>query len=124
VGDKDPLGGPARFGPEVVRHVAQLARLDLDEAQVARLARDVGRILDAAQALGELDLEGEAATYRVGWEETGLGAVTTADPGADAVGRGVRPDVPRPSLARAAFLAAAPAAHDPFVVVPTVVDRT
>ena len=43
-----------------VRHVARLARLDLDEAEIAHMARDLGSILDYAarlKALPHADME-------------------------------------------------------------------
>ena len=45
-----------------VRRVARLARLEIDEAEVQRYARDLQRIVDSMEALRSLDLlEDEAA---------------------------------------------------------------
>lgn len=117
--------GGVSFGPETVRHVAQLARLDLDEARITEMAQEVGRILAAAQALQDLDLSGVEAVYRVGWEAS-LGASASGPDGgsADEVGSGLRADVPGEGVPRDRFLGGAPRSSGPYVVVPTVVDRT
>jgi aspartyl-tRNA(Asn)/glutamyl-tRNA(Gln) amidotransferase subunit C len=43
---------------EDVIRVAELARLELDEAEVSRMTADLARILDHAEALQALDTEG------------------------------------------------------------------
>lgn len=43
---------------EDVIRVAELARLELDEAEVERMTGDLARILDHAEALQELDTQG------------------------------------------------------------------
>lgn len=40
---------------EDVLHVARLARLKLEEAEIPRLIADLGKILDYVELLGELD---------------------------------------------------------------------
>ncbi|MCF8024372.1 MAG: Asp-tRNA(Asn)/Glu-tRNA(Gln) amidotransferase subunit GatC [Desulfobacteraceae bacterium] len=40
---------------EQVRHVAELARLDIDEADLDGFARDLGDILEHAESLGRVD---------------------------------------------------------------------
>jgi aspartyl-tRNA(Asn)/glutamyl-tRNA(Gln) amidotransferase subunit C len=47
---------------EEVRHVARLARLGLDEAEVERLRVEVSTILDHVSAIGSLDLSGVPPT--------------------------------------------------------------
>lgn len=42
--------------PEQVRHVARLARLELRDDEVERLAGELGAILDAVSKVSELDL--------------------------------------------------------------------
>ncbi len=114
------------FGPDAVRHVAQLARLDLDEERVNEMAWEVGRILEAADALKDLDLTGEEAVYLVGWEEAlphGDGTEDATDTPSP-VASGLRPDVQLMPLNRDLFLAEAPRTEAMYVVVPTVVDRT
>lgn len=118
----------ADFNPDVVRHVAQLARLDLDEERVLQMAQEVGRILEAARTLQALDLTGEEAVYHVGWEGglEGLpdGSVQARTEMDAAVGSGLRRDLPGASLPQDRFLAQAPRSAEVYVVVPTVVDRT
>ena len=45
-----------------VLHVARLARLRLDEAEVERMAGELSTILDHIEKIGELDLEGVEPT--------------------------------------------------------------
>lgn len=47
---------------EEVRHVAELARLDIDEADLDRFARDLGNILEHAEKLGQVDTAGVEPT--------------------------------------------------------------
>lgn len=43
---------------EEVEHVARLARLHFDEAELARLQPELGRIIEYVEQLAELDLSG------------------------------------------------------------------
>lgn len=45
------------LSPEEVRHAARLARLGLDEGEVARFAHQLSQILDYFQVLQELDTQ-------------------------------------------------------------------
>jgi aspartyl-tRNA(Asn)/glutamyl-tRNA(Gln) amidotransferase subunit C len=74
-----------------VLHVARLARLELDEAEVERMASELSKVLDHVEQIRELDLEGVAPTSHV-VDVTGV----------------VRPDEPVASLPRDVVLAAAP----------------
>jgi aspartyl-tRNA(Asn)/glutamyl-tRNA(Gln) amidotransferase subunit C len=76
---------------EQVLHVARLARLRLDEEQVATMSRELSTILDHIEKINELDLEGVEPTSHVVELENVL-----------------RDDRPRPSYARERVLAAAP----------------
>lgn len=87
---------------EEVLHVARLARLALEEDEIEPMARELSAVLDHVATIGELDLEGVAPTSHV-VELTG----------------GLRPDVPRPSLAREVALAQAPATGDGGFLVPS-----
>lgn len=89
-----------------VRHIAALARLEVDEAQLARAAEQLSGVLAFVDTLRQLDLEGCAPT--------------TFAPG-DAP---LREDVPngRRLSARQA-LAAAPDAEDGFFLVPPIVEN-
>ncbi|MGY8803256.1 MAG: Asp-tRNA(Asn)/Glu-tRNA(Gln) amidotransferase subunit GatC, partial [bacterium] len=45
----------SRITPEQVHYIATLARLSLDEGDVARMAADMDRILEYVDSLAELD---------------------------------------------------------------------
>lgn len=84
-----------------VLHVARLARLELSEDEVERMAGELSKILDHIEKINELDDLGdaEATTHVVQLENV------------------LRPDEPRPSLSRERALEQAPeAAEDGFRV--------
>jgi aspartyl-tRNA(Asn)/glutamyl-tRNA(Gln) amidotransferase subunit C len=85
-----------------VLHVARLARLELDEAEVERMAAELSKVLDHVEQIRELDLEGVPATSHV-VDVTGV----------------VRPDEPVPSLPRDVILAQAPEPVDGGFGVPS-----
>lgn len=74
-----------------VDHVARLARLELSDAEAAKMAGELSKVLDHIESIRELDLEGVAPTSHV----------------IDLV-NALRPDVPEPSLPREVAMAAAP----------------
>jgi aspartyl-tRNA(Asn)/glutamyl-tRNA(Gln) amidotransferase subunit C len=74
-----------------VLHVARLARLELSEEDVERMASELSHVLDHIEKIRELDLDGVPPTAHV---------VDAATP--------LRPDDPRPCLDRDEVLAAAP----------------
>jgi aspartyl-tRNA(Asn)/glutamyl-tRNA(Gln) amidotransferase subunit C len=76
---------------EQVLHVAQLARLELTDDEVQRMASELSKVLDHIEKIGELDLAGVAPTAHV----------------VDVV-NALREDEPRPSLPRELALASAP----------------
>jgi aspartyl-tRNA(Asn)/glutamyl-tRNA(Gln) amidotransferase subunit C len=76
---------------EQVLHVARLARLELSEDEVERMARELSNVLEHIEKIGELDLEGVPPTSHV----------------IDVAGA-MRPDEPAPSLSVDAALASAP----------------
>ena len=83
-----------------VLHVARLARLRLTDEEVERMSRELSKVLDHIEKIGELDLEGVPPTSHVVEVEGGL-----------------RADEPRPCLPREEALAPAPAvAADGFEV--------
>jgi aspartyl-tRNA(Asn)/glutamyl-tRNA(Gln) amidotransferase subunit C len=83
-----------------VLHVARLARLELGEEEVVRMAEELSKVLDHIEKIRELDLEGVAPTSHV----------------IDVV-NALRADDPTPSLPRDVILAAAPEPlHDGFGV--------
>jgi aspartyl-tRNA(Asn)/glutamyl-tRNA(Gln) amidotransferase subunit C len=85
-----------------VLHVATLARLDLSEEEVERMASELSAVLDHIETISELDLEGVRPTSHVVEVESAL-----------------RSDEPVPSLSREAALAAAPDADDQGFRVPS-----
>jgi aspartyl-tRNA(Asn)/glutamyl-tRNA(Gln) amidotransferase subunit C len=74
-----------------VLHVARLARLELTDDEVDRMASELSKVLDHIEAIRELELEGVPPTSHV----------------IDVVNR-LRADQPEPSLPREVILAAAP----------------
>jgi aspartyl-tRNA(Asn)/glutamyl-tRNA(Gln) amidotransferase subunit C len=74
-----------------VLHVARLARLDLTDEEVDRMAAELSKVLDHIEAIRELDLEGVPPTSHV------IDVVNV-----------LRADEPTPSLPREVILAAAP----------------
>jgi aspartyl-tRNA(Asn)/glutamyl-tRNA(Gln) amidotransferase subunit C len=76
---------------EQVLHVASLARLDLSEDEVERMAAELSKVLDHIEKIRELDLEGVPPTSHV----------------VDVV-NALRADEPTPSLPVEVVLAAAP----------------
>jgi aspartyl-tRNA(Asn)/glutamyl-tRNA(Gln) amidotransferase subunit C len=74
-----------------VLHVARLARLELDEAELERMAAELSKVLDHVERIRELDLTGVPPTSH---------AVDLAGV--------MRPDEPVPSLPSDVALASAP----------------
>jgi aspartyl-tRNA(Asn)/glutamyl-tRNA(Gln) amidotransferase subunit C len=85
-----------------VLHVARLARLELTDEEVERMAGELAKILDHIDKISELDLDGVPPTSHV------------VD-----VGSALRPDEPRPSLPREVGLAQAPDRADDGFRVPS-----
>jgi aspartyl-tRNA(Asn)/glutamyl-tRNA(Gln) amidotransferase subunit C len=74
-----------------VDHVAQLAQLELSDAEADKMAVELSKVLDHIEAIRELDLKGVEPTSHV----------------IDVV-NALRADVPEPSLDRDVALAPAP----------------
>ena len=87
---------------EQVLHVARLARLELSDDEVARMATELSGILDHVDRMSQLDLDGVPPTTHV-VEVTGA----------------LRADEPRPSCPREVMLASAPAERDGGFLVPS-----
>jgi aspartyl-tRNA(Asn)/glutamyl-tRNA(Gln) amidotransferase subunit C len=85
-----------------VLHVARLARLELSEDEVARMATELSAILEHVERIAALDLEDVEPTSHV----VDLTNV-------------LRPDEPRPSWPRELTLALAPDATDSAYRVPS-----
>lgn len=89
-----------------VRHVAHLARLDLSDDDVARMAGELSAVLSYIEQMGELD-------------------VSNVEPTAHPlpVQNVLRDDVVRESLTPESALEVAPSAQDGFFKVPKVLDQ-
>lgn len=87
---------------EQVLHVARLARLELTDDEVERMAGELSGILEHVDLIADLDLEGVQPTAHVVALENVL-----------------RADEPEPSLARSDALATAPDPSDGAFRVPS-----
>lgn len=94
-------GPEANLAPDVVRHIARLSRLELDEATSARFGRQLGAVLQHARALSELDLSGVAPLVYPG-ESADVWAA----------------DEPGPLLPADVALKMAPQSHPPYFKTP------
>lgn len=90
--------------PAVVRHVAELAKLDLDDDERAALAEQLARILEFVAQLDEVDITDVPPTKHV------IGQTNVS-----------RADDPRPCLSQEEALEGAPRAEEGHFVVPSVV---
>jgi aspartyl-tRNA(Asn)/glutamyl-tRNA(Gln) amidotransferase subunit C len=88
---------------EEVRHVANLARLGLTDAEVKKMSGQLGAILDSIEQIGELDLEGVPPTSNA----LDLTHV-------------LRPDEPRKCLPQDVALSTAPDSVDGLFAVPRI----
>jgi aspartyl-tRNA(Asn)/glutamyl-tRNA(Gln) amidotransferase subunit C len=91
------------IGREDVLHVARLARLEVPEAEIARVQEQLGAILEAVGKVSELDLADVEPTSHP------LDLINVWDE-----------DEPRPSLPREQALANAPDPHQGMFRVPSV----
>jgi len=96
---------PERITRAEVEHVARLARLELTADEVEQMTQQLGVILDYADELSRLDLEGVEPTSHP------LALVNV-----------LRADEPVPSLDRATVLAEAPSVEDDRFRVPRIID--
>jgi aspartyl-tRNA(Asn)/glutamyl-tRNA(Gln) amidotransferase subunit C len=85
-----------------VLHVARLARLELSEPELERMAGELSGILDHVERMNELDLEGTEPTSHVVELDNVL-----------------RPDEPRPSWRRERILEPAPDSDEGAFRVPS-----
>ncbi len=91
-----------------VRHVAELANLALNDAEIVRMTHDLDGILEHIDKLNELDTSNVAPMAQVLVESDG---------------DGLRADVERPPLGNAAAIANAPVAGAGYFKVPKVIER-
>ena len=87
---------------EQVLHVARLARLELTDDELDRMAEELSKVLDYMETIGELHLADVTPTSHV-----------------VAVENALRADEPRPSLPREVALASAPDPADGGFRVPS-----
>jgi aspartyl-tRNA(Asn)/glutamyl-tRNA(Gln) amidotransferase subunit C len=96
---------------EDVKRVANLAHLELAPEESPRMVNDLNAILGYVAELNELDTDGVTPLAQVS-ELDGAGGASE-----------LRPDVPRPSLPRAAVMPQAPETDNVFFKVPKVIDK-
>jgi aspartyl-tRNA(Asn)/glutamyl-tRNA(Gln) amidotransferase subunit C len=99
---------------EEVRHVADLANLELTAEELPRMARDLNAILGHIAQLNELDTSAVEPMAQVG-EALGIAPAMG--------GETLRVDVVRASVDRAAVMAEAPESDGRFFKVPKVIER-
>ncbi len=99
---------------EEVRHVADLANLELTAEELPRMVRDLNAILGHIAELNQLDTADIPPMAQVS-EVLGLEAATS--------GQTLRPDAIRPSVDRALVMAEAPETDGRFFKVPKVIER-
>ena len=85
-----------------VLHVARLARLELTEDEVERMAAELSKVLDHIEKISALDLDGVPPDHARRRRANAL-----------------RPDEPRPCLPRDVVLEQAPAVADGGFLVPS-----
>lgn len=89
-----------------VRVVAQLARLELEDEELAATATELSKILKYVESLNELDTDNIPKTLQVALDRAPL-----------------RPDVASPSLPLAAFSSESPRTSEQGFLVPGFVDE-
>jgi aspartyl-tRNA(Asn)/glutamyl-tRNA(Gln) amidotransferase subunit C len=99
---------------EDVRHVANLANLELTTDELPRMAQDLNAILGHIAQLNELDTSEVPAMAQVG---EALGDLPSL------AGETLRPDTVKPSADRATVMAEAPESDGRFFKVPKVIER-
>ena len=99
---EDP--GTKPLTPELVRHIARLSRLTVDESQLPKLTAQIESILGYVAKIGEVDVSGvEPMAHALPLHNV------------------LRDDEPRPSLPVDAVLQNAPETDGPFFKVPKVI---
>jgi aspartyl-tRNA(Asn)/glutamyl-tRNA(Gln) amidotransferase subunit C len=99
---------------EDVRHVADLANLELTAEELPRMAKDLNAVLGYIAQLNELDTSAVEPMAQVG-EALGLAPAKA--------GETLRVDVVRDSVDRAEVMAEAPETDGRFFKVPKVIER-
>jgi aspartyl-tRNA(Asn)/glutamyl-tRNA(Gln) amidotransferase subunit C len=101
----------AKVSKEDVERVAELANLELEQEESARMVHDLNAILDYVAQLNELDTKGVEPLAQV-TELEGAGGANS-----------LRPDERVASLERAAVMPQAPETDRVFFKVPKVIER-
>ena len=97
-----------------VRHVADLANLELTAEELPRMAHDLNAILGHIAQLSELDTKNIEPMAQVS-EALGIAPASS--------GETLRPDTVKPSVDRAAVMSQAPESDGRFFKVPKVIER-
>ena len=108
------MAEPVEVTLDEVRHVAELANLDLTTEELPRMQRDLNAVLGYVAQLNELDTAGLPAMAQVGEM---LGNEVHEH------GETLRQDAVAPSLDRAEVMAVAPETDGKFFKVPKVIER-
>jgi len=108
------MGEVGAVGLDEVRHVADLANLELTAEELPRMARDLNAVLGYIAQMNELDTSAVEPMAQVG-EALGIAPAQS--------GETLRADVVKPSLDRAEVMAAAPETDGRFFKVPKVIER-
>jgi aspartyl-tRNA(Asn)/glutamyl-tRNA(Gln) amidotransferase subunit C len=112
IGESAP--SPAGVSLEDVRHVADLANLELTAEELPRMAHDLNAILGHIAQLSELDTSQIEPMAQVG-ASLGIAPATS--------GATLRTDTIKPSVDRAAVMDVAPQSDGRFFKVPKVIER-
>ena len=108
------MGEVGAVGLDEVRHVAELANLELTAEELPRMARDLNAVLGYIAQMNELDTSAVEPMAQVG-EALGIAPAQS--------GETLRADVVKPSLDRSEVMAAAPETDGRFFKVPKVIER-
>ncbi len=92
--------------PELVRHLAELSRLELDDAEVERIIPELRSVLAYFERISELDVDSLEELVRPIFSENVL-----------------RADEPAPGLSQEEALALAPERENDFFKLPRVVEE-
>jgi aspartyl-tRNA(Asn)/glutamyl-tRNA(Gln) amidotransferase subunit C len=106
--------GNGAVSVEEVRHVADLASLELTAEELPRMARDLNAVLGYIAQLNELDTTKVEPMAQVG---AALGSSPAV------AGETLRSDLVKDSVDRAEVMAAAPESDGRFFKVPKVIER-
>ena len=106
-----------KVSAEDVRHVAELANLELTQAEEAGMIRDLNAILSHFDQLNELNVADTPPMAQVTEVLHGAGGEESAAASA------LRPDEHQPSLARESVMRSAPDTDGVFFKVPKVLER-